>query len=77
MEQTRLQRPANSRPVVDLHDSIQQQVFALAMQVGTLKLLLPLDAEAARKNVQEIEHLVRRVQLDLSVIRQELYQEYR
>lgn len=70
MEQTRLERPASSRPGVDLHDSIQQHVFALALQIGTLKLLLPPDAEAALKNVQEIEHLVQRVQCDLSVIRQ-------
>ncbi|HEY1350019.1 MAG TPA: histidine kinase dimerization/phosphoacceptor domain-containing protein [Ktedonobacteraceae bacterium] len=72
MEQTRLERPASSLPVVDLHDSIQQHVFALALQVGTLKLLLPSEAEAALKNIQEIEYLVQRVQCDLSVIRQAL-----
>lgn len=77
MEKTRLEQPAPDHPVTDLHDSIQQQVFALAMHVGTLKLLLQQDAEAALRNVHEIEQLVQQVQIDLNMIRRELHQEHR
>jgi len=77
VEKTRLEQPADHHPVADLHDSIQQHVFALAMHVGTLKVLLQQDAEAALKNVHEVEHLVHQVQVDLNRIRHELHRERR
>lgn len=55
----------NSLVVLDLQDSIQQQIFALAMQVGVLKVLLKRNPEEAMKNVHKIEHLVHLVQADL------------
>lgn len=77
MKKTRLEQPADTHPVADLHDSIQQHVFALAMHVATLKLLLQQDAEAALKNVHEVEDLVQQVQIDLNRIRHELHREHR
>lgn len=51
--------------IVDIHDNIQQQIFALAMQVGRLKLLVKRDPDAALESLHKIEHLLKLVQLDL------------
>jgi hypothetical protein len=55
--------------VIDIHDHIQQQMFALALQVGTLKLLLKRDPDAALKGLHKIEHLLELLQLDLNSMR--------
>ncbi len=61
-------------PLFDIHDNIQQQIFALALQVGVLKLLLKQDSDTALKSIQKIEHLVHLVQLDLKSMRSNLKQ---
>lgn len=68
-------RTQENRLALDLQDSIQQQIFALAMQVGVLKLLLTRDLDAAMRNVHKIEHLMHLVQLDLNSLQLLLSQE--
>lgn len=52
----------------DVHDNIRQEVFALAMQVGTLKTLIKRDVEAAQKCLGDIDHLLRLIQQDLALL---------
>jgi NarL family two-component system sensor histidine kinase LiaS len=50
----------------DLHDSVKQQVFSLAMQVGALRVLLRRDEDAAERRLNEIERMVRMAQKELA-----------
>ena len=57
----------------DLHDSVKQQVFATAMQVGTAKALLDQDPAAVREHLDEAEKLARQAQTELTVLIRELH----
>lgn len=50
----------------DLHDSVKQQVFATAMQVGAAKALLPYQPEKAAGHLAEAEVLTHQIQGELT-----------
>jgi signal transduction histidine kinase len=56
----------------DLHDSIKQQIFAVSMQVGSIKLLLRRDVDAAEARLNKMETLVREAQQELTSLIREL-----
>ncbi len=56
----------------DLHDSVKQQVFATAMQVGAARALLDQNPGASKENLAEAERLVRQAQQELTTLIQEL-----
>jgi len=56
----------------DLHDSVKQQVFAAAMQIGATRFLLRQDIDAAEKSLLEAEKLVRQAQQELTSLIREL-----
>lgn len=57
----------------DLHDSVKQQVFATAMQLGAARALIDQDAKAAREHLDEAEQLSRQAQAELTAIIRELH----
>lgn len=56
----------------DLHDSVKQQVFATAMQIGASKALFNSNPEQARLHLVESEQLVRQAQQELTTLILEL-----
>ncbi|GCE18479.1 HAMP domain-containing sensor histidine kinase [Dictyobacter kobayashii] len=56
----------------DLHDSVKQQVFVVAMQVGAIRLLMGKDIAVARQRLDDMEQLVREIQKELSALIREL-----
>ena len=56
----------------DLHDSVKQQIFAISMQIGAIKVLLGRDTTAAKKHLDETETLVREAQQELTTLIKEL-----
>jgi NarL family two-component system sensor histidine kinase LiaS len=56
----------------DLHDSVKQQIFAISMQVGAVKVLLNRDPDAAKKRLDETDVLVRQAQQELTTLIKEL-----
>jgi NarL family two-component system sensor histidine kinase LiaS len=56
----------------DLHDSVKQQVFATAMQVGAARALLEQSPDTAKTHLAEAEQLVRQAQQELTTLIQEL-----
>jgi NarL family two-component system sensor histidine kinase LiaS len=56
----------------DLHDSVKQQVFATAMQVGAARELLPGNPVAAEGRLAEAEQLARQAQQELNTLIREL-----
>lgn len=56
----------------DLHDSVKQQVFSLALQVGALKVLLRRDINAAERRLNEIARVVHLAQEELTSLIHEL-----
>lgn len=56
----------------DLHDSVKQQVFATAMQVGAARALLTSDPRAAEQHLLEAEQLARQSQAELTSLIREL-----
>lgn len=56
----------------DLHDSVKQQIFALAMQIGAAKTLLGRDTEKAQTYLNEAENLVHQAQQELTALIREL-----
>lgn len=56
----------------DLHDSVKQQVFATAMQVGAAKELTSADPGAALVHLNEAERLARLAQQELNALIREL-----
>ncbi|HMQ50783.1 MAG TPA: sensor histidine kinase [Anaerolineae bacterium] len=50
----------------DLHDSVKQQVFATAMQIGASKVLFDSNPEQACAHLVEAEQLVRQAQQELT-----------
>jgi two-component system, NarL family, sensor histidine kinase LiaS len=61
-------REEHYRLVSDLHDSIQQEVFALALQIGALKILVSQKTDIAINRLEDIEYLVCLIQQDLALI---------
>lgn len=56
----------------DLHDSVKQQVFATAMQVGAARALLPEQPADAQTHLLEAERLVHEAQQELTTLIREL-----
>ncbi len=56
----------------DLHDSVKQQIFAISMQIGAIKVLLGRDISAAKKRLDETEVLVHEAQQELTTLIKEL-----
>jgi len=56
----------------DLHDSVKQQVFAVAMQIGATKHLLKRDVNAAEARLNEAQKLVNQAQQELTSLIREL-----
>jgi two-component system, NarL family, sensor histidine kinase LiaS len=56
----------------DLHDSVKQQIFAVAMQIGATKVLLKRDLAAAEIRLNEADKLVRQAQQELTTLIREL-----
>ncbi|MCB9078273.1 MAG: HAMP domain-containing protein [Anaerolineaceae bacterium] len=56
----------------ELHDSVKQQVFATAMQVGAAKALIDRQPEQVKPHLQEAEQLVREAQQELTTLILEL-----
>jgi signal transduction histidine kinase len=56
----------------DLHDSVKQQVFATAMQVGAARELLPDNPSHAEDRLAEAEQLAHRAQQELTTLIREL-----
>ncbi len=56
----------------DLHDSVKQQVFATAMQLGAAQAMLDDDPAAAKSHLQEAEQLAHQAQQELTGLIQEL-----
>src|SRR6266571_116274 len=56
----------------DLHDSVKQQIFAVAMQIGATKVLLKRDVDAAEVRLNEAEKLVHQTQQELTSLIREL-----
>ncbi len=56
----------------DLHDSVKQQVFAVAMQIGATQTLLKRDPAAAEVRLKEAQKLVGQAQQELTSLISEL-----
>ena len=56
----------------DLHDSVKQQVFATALQLGAAQTMLESDPVAAKTHLQEAAQLARQAQQELTGLIQEL-----
>lgn len=56
----------------DLHDSVKQQVFGLALQIGAARAMLETKPEAVSKRLAEAENLVSQVQAELVNLIREL-----
>lgn len=56
----------------DLHDSVKQQIFATAMQVGAARASLEHNPEAAKTHLAETDRLVRQAQQELTGLLREL-----
>lgn len=56
----------------DLHDSVKQQIFATAMQVGAARALLPQQPDTAQNHLLEAERLVHEAQQELTTLIREL-----
>ena len=56
----------------ELHDSVKQQVFATAMQLGAARALLPDDDSPASQRLAEAERLTRMAQSELTHLIQEM-----
>jgi NarL family two-component system sensor histidine kinase LiaS len=56
----------------ELHDSVKQQVFATAMQVGAAKALIDQQPQVAKEHLIEAEQLVRQAQQELTTLILEL-----
>jgi NarL family two-component system sensor histidine kinase LiaS len=56
----------------DLHDSVKQQVFSIAMQLGAIRSLIEREPGAALEPLAEAERLAKQAQQELSVLINEL-----
>jgi two-component system, NarL family, sensor histidine kinase LiaS len=71
-KQTLATLEARNRLARDLHDSVKQQIFAIAMNIGTTQSLLNHDLEAARTSLKETSKLVTMTQQELTSLIREL-----
>ena len=56
----------------DLHDSVKQQFFATAMQIGAAQALLPQQPATAQTHLMEAERLAHQAQQELTTLIREL-----
>jgi NarL family two-component system sensor histidine kinase LiaS len=56
----------------DLHDSVKQQVFATAMQLGAARELIERDPQAAKAHLAEAEQLAHQAREELTALIREL-----
>lgn len=56
----------------DLHDSIKQQIFSIAMSAAAVKARWTKDPETARHTVEEIERTAHEAQVEMQALLQEL-----
>ncbi len=56
----------------DLHDSVKQHIFVVALQVGTAKLHLGSSTEEVQRPLAEAEHVLLQVQQELKTLIREL-----
>lgn len=56
----------------DLHDSVKQQIFATAMQLGAVRATLEDDSESALEHVIEAQQLTQQAQNELDALIREL-----
>lgn len=56
----------------DLHDSVKQQVFSVALQIGATRLLLRRDVDAAEVRLAEAQKLIKQAQQELTSLIREL-----
>jgi len=56
----------------DLHDSVKQHIFVVALQVGTAKLHLGPNTEEVQRPLAEAEHVLLQVQQELKTLIREL-----
>ena len=52
----------------ELHDSVKQQIFALSLQISTAKELMDINANAAKKRLELMEHQVQQTQQELTAM---------
>ena len=71
-KQTLATLEARNRLARDLHDSVKQQIFAIAMNIGTTQSLLKHDPEAAAASLKETGKLVTVTQQELTSLIREL-----
>jgi signal transduction histidine kinase len=65
LRQTIATAEERNRIARDLHDSVKQQVFGLAMQISTASALVEKDNEAAKSYLVESENLIKEIQAEL------------
>lgn len=71
-KQTLATLEARNRLARDLHDSVKQQIFAIAMNIGTTQSLLKHDVKAAEASLKETSKLVTMTQQELTSLIREL-----
>jgi len=54
--------------LLEMHDNIRQQMFALALRVGSLKLLFKQNPDVALEKLQEIEDILQTIHVNLNSI---------
>ncbi len=72
LRQTIATADERNRIARDLHDSVKQQVFGLAMQISTAKALMETDAAIAKGHLNESEKLIGQIQQELVNLIREL-----
>ena len=65
LKQTIAASEERNRIARDLHDSVRQQVFGLAMQVSTAQALVEKDAYQSKIHLTEAENLIEQIQHEL------------
>jgi signal transduction histidine kinase len=65
LRQTIATAEERNRIARDLHDSVKQQVFGLAMQISTASALVEKNPESAKNYLHESENLIKEIQAEL------------
>ncbi len=65
LRQTIATAEERNRIARDLHDSVKQQVFGLAMQISTASALVEKNPESAKNYLRESENLIKEIQAEL------------
>ncbi len=61
-----------TRMARELHDTVKQKMFAISLQLGAARSLIPKDSVAALLRLNEVEKMAQMVQDDLNALLQEL-----